>query len=354
MSTNRKHREEPAFLRQYTRDVLQRSIVIEDKSVAIHYNRDEGLRRITENLNKYIQSLNFMIERNIPYLSLTASQSFENAVRMIIRENAQDEDGVLIELEDLRFLDITHLIDLFICEGGFFLDYPIDSRFNVEVILNSMFTRMMIIDIFLDIAFFNSYSFLKNANNKKKREFSKKKYAYFKQHNLSSCFGSVTDSLNYYSFAFSCHKNVEKGDLIADIDNTEDFDLDLDLLKYVDIWNGFMATFFPKYIHHEKSIKEQINLHTDAKQISPNYYQELFNYPPGIYIIIRLNSISGSERQKRRLSSIFRGSKLTVGLMKVVTVDEFEQISDLVEMQVISAFKIVVTEENRLIKPLDF
>ena len=58
------------------------------------------------------------------------------------------------------------------------MDEPVNPKFNVEVILNSKYTRMIIIDIFLDIAFFNSYSFLKNASLKEKQEFSKKKYEF--------------------------------------------------------------------------------------------------------------------------------------------------------------------------------
>ena len=153
--------------------------MIENKSVAEYYRYDQGLKEITEIINQFIQTLNYEIPRNIPYISLSASKDFHDAARIVIRDNPDIyDDGVFIQIEDQSFLDITHLIDLFIVDGGFYLDEPVNPKFNVEVILNSKYTRMIIIDIFLDIAFFNSYSFLKNASLKEKQEFSKKKYEF--------------------------------------------------------------------------------------------------------------------------------------------------------------------------------
>lgn len=348
MSTNRRNRLEPAFLRPTTTDVLQRSIVIEASSVAEHYAKDEGLRHITEVINYYIQQLNYHIPRNIPYISLTASREIGNAPRILIRESPEEDlHRILVEIEKLQLIDISHLIDLFISEGDFKLEEPFNSRFNVEVLYNSMFTRLLIIDIFLDVAFCNSYSFLRNASLEEKREISRKKYEFYKKNNYPTCFEEISDSLKYYSFAFSCHKNVENGDLH---EVSDDFDIDIDLDSYVQIWDQFVAEYYPNKAHHEKSIQEQFFYHVDIKQISSKDIDLFVNKKPGNHFLLKLIHIGKKEKTIKRLSSIFPGSTLTIGTLKTVELEELEDYTDLIRNHNISVFKVVVTEENKIVK----
>lgn len=329
MSENRKNRKEPAFLRNFTTDVLQRQIVLEKNYAETHKDVD-GLRILTEELNYIIQKLNMIVHRNIPYISLTTSKELENVARVFIRATADfDEAGLLLVIEDKTdFLKITHLIDLFVCEGALELDQPINDHFNVEIIFNSAYTRMVIIDIFLDVAFFNSYSFLRDASVDEKKQFSKKKYEFYKNKKLDSYFDEENDPLDYFSFAFSCHSNVEEGDFSFDFN------------KYIEIWNEFISEYYPTEVHVEKSIDEQIKLRVDD-HISPYYYQEFDNLDPGIYYILRLNRSDIPPKFIKRVSSIFGGAKLNVGMLKIIKNDELEQYNELLQELYIAAFKII-------------
>lgn len=348
MSSNRKNRRECAFLRPFTEDILQRAIIIENPSVAKYYKQDPGLRSITELLNSYIQELNLRVDRNIPYMSLTASTECQRISRIYLRDSTQSEgddldedENVFLEIGEQDFLEITHLIDLFVLDGDSAIDEPINSNFNVELIFNHMFTRMMIIDIFLDVSFFNSYSFLRNATYEEKRRFSSRKFEFFKSKRLTSCFWEVNENLDYYSFAFSCHKNVENGTIKSGnySDFSIEFDLDLDLKKYIEIWDEFIQTYYPDKTHHEKTIQQQIEMHVDNKQMPDLFFQEFDQLPSGIYYILRLNRIIPYYRNQ--LASIFLGSTLSIGLLKIVELKEINNYFDLFNDKIISGFKIV-------------
>ena len=174
MSNNRKNRKEPAYLRNFTKDILQRKIWLEENYAREHGNTIDGLRILTETLNKYIQDLNLEICRKIPYISLEPITEVDDTVRMFIRQQAQfDEPGFMLQIGD-RYIGLTHFIDLFVSEGVFELDHASNNVFDAEIIFNSEYTRMVIIDIFLDVAMFNSYSFLRDERTEEKQTFSKK------------------------------------------------------------------------------------------------------------------------------------------------------------------------------------
>lgn len=328
MSNNRKNRKEPAYLRNFTTDVIYRKIWLEDSYAKEHGNTIEGLRALTETLNKYIQDLNLDICRNIPYVSLEPITEVDDSVRMFIRQQAQfDEPGFLMQIGD-RYIGLTHFIDLFVSEGIFELDQPSINVFDAEIIFNSEYTRMIIIDIFLDVAMFNSYSFLRNEATEEKQNFSKKKYEYFKNHNLATCFDEISEDLDYYSFAFSCHN--QSGEKIFSID----------LEKYKDIWEDFIREYYPKSVHEEREINQQLKMRID-NHIPIDYQHEFDDKDPDIYFVLRLNRRDLSPDIYNQILPIFGGKEVSFSDLKIVTKTELGKYEELLKELYISAFKIV-------------
>lgn len=328
MSTNRKNRKEPAYLRNFTTDILYRKIWLEDSYAKEHGNTIEGLRALTETLNKYIQDLNLDICRNIPYVSLEPITEVDDSVRMFIRQQAQfDEPGFLMQIGD-RYIGLTHFIDLFVSEGIFELDQPSINVFDAEIVFNSEYTRMIIIDIFLDVAMFNSYSFLRNEVTEEKQTFSKKKYEYFKSHKLTTCFEEVGEDLDYYSFAFSCHDQSGKNFF------------SIDLEKYKNIWENFIQEYYPNSVHEEREIDQQLTMRVD-NHIPIDYQHEFNGKNPDIYFVLRPNRKDLPTDINNQILSIFGGKEVSFSDLKIVTKTELGKYEELLKELYISAFKIV-------------
>ena len=306
MSNNRKNRKEPAYLRNFTTDVIYRKIWLEDSYAKEHGNTIEGLRALTETLNKYIQDLNLDIFRNIPYVSLEPITEVDDTVRMFIRQQAQfDEPRFLMQIGD-RYIGLTHFIDLFVSEGVFELDHASSKVFNAEIIFNSEYTRMVIIDIFLDVAMFNSYSFLRDEETEEKQAFSKKKYEYFKNHNLNTCFDEVAEDLDYYSFAFSCH------------DQSDENIFSIDLEKYKIIWENFIQEYYPNSVHEEREIDQQLTMRID-NHLPIDYQNEFNGKNPDIYFVLRPNRKDLPTEIYYQILSIFGGKEVSFSDLKIVT-----------------------------------
>ena len=335
MSNNRKNRKEPAYLRNFTKDILRRKIWLEASYAKEHCNTIDGLRVLTETLNKYIQDLNFEICRNIPYISLEPITGADDGVRMFIREQAQfDEPSFMMQIED-RYIGLTHFIDLFVSEGVFELDHPSNDVFDVEVIFNSEYTRMVIIDIFLDVAMFNSYSFLRDEETEDKQAFSKKKYEYYKSRQLTTCFDEVGDNLDYYSFAFSCH------------DRFDEKIFSINLEKYKNIWDDFIHEYYPFAIHEEKQIEQQLKMRVD-NHLPSDYQHEFDDKEPGIYFVLRLNRADLPPHIYKQILPALGGSEVGFSNLKIVTQNELSKYEELLKELYISAFKVVKQVKNDL------
>ncbi|MBP1562123.1 MAG: hypothetical protein J6C38_00185 [Oscillospiraceae bacterium] len=335
MSKNRKNRKEPAYLRNFTRDVLQRKIWLEESYAKEHSNTIDGLKVLTETLNKYIQDLNLEICRNIPYISLKPTTGADDAVRMFIRQQAQfDEPSFMLQIGE-HYIGLTHFIDLFVSEGVFELDHPSNEVFDAEIIFNSDYTRMVIIDIFLDVAMFNSYSFLRDADTEEKQAFSKKKYEYFRSHHLSTCFDEVGENLDYYSFAFSCH------------DISEETTFSINLEKYRNIWEDFIHEYYPNSVHKERPIEQQLKMRVD-KHLPSDYHNEFDDKEPGIYFVLRLNRADLSPDIHGQLLPILGGKDVGFSNLKIVTKTELSKYGKLLRELYISAFKVVKQEKDSI------
>lgn len=335
----RKNKEGKAFLRNFTEDYINR-IILADKdlinkpSLIDDATMRDKLSKITEDVNFYIQKLNMKVDRNIPYISLRFSIEFSEDTRIFMRNKAGNFD-IKLQIDESMdtFLNISHMLDLYIVAGGKEMYVSEMDDINGMIAADPNYKGIAIIDIFLDIALFNSYSFLKRLSKPEKKKFSKLKADYYRKNGLDSFFINEENvDLDYYSFAFACHT--------IDKDGNEIFDFD----KYISIWNDFLNQYYPNRIHEEYSIEQQIEMRVD-NHIPKNYYKKFDSLPAGIYFILRINKKDIPIKRKESVNNIFKTKNSKVGDLVIVNQTEainyFDVYSELFTELYIAPFKIV-------------
>lgn len=336
---NRKNKQGKAFLRNFTEDYINR-IILADKdlinkpSLIDDATMRDKLSKITEDVNFYIQKLNMKVERNIPYISLRFSIEFSEDTRIYMRNKAGNFD-IKLQIDESMdtFLNISHMLDLYIVAGGKEMYVSDMKDINGMIAADPNYKGIAIIDIFLDIAMFNSYSFLKRLSKPEKKKFSKLKADYYRKSGLDSFFINEENvDLDYYSFAFACHTIDNNGNEIFDFD------------KYISIWNDFLKQYYPNRIHEEYSIEQQIEMRVD-NHIPKNYYKKFNDLPAGIYFILRINKKDIPIKRKESVNNIFKTKNNKVGDLVIVNQTEaikyFDVYSELFTELYIAPFKIV-------------
>ena len=328
-----------SYLSESTEDTLRRLILWNSNCGLGDF--PQKLTIISQKLNSVIQALNLKVERNIPYMTINCIGCVDKLTRIFIRDSANFEmkemmlqiDGNLTNFADLSF--VSHLLDLYECGGERLMDES-DNSMNGQIVFDYNFREMAIIDIFLDVAFFNSYSFLKQLSPNEKRAFSMKKYEYFKNRKLESFFEDVSNNkLNYYSFAFSCHSNDAK--VISTMENKYEIDID----KYIDIWKEFINEYYPNNYHIEKSVKDQLDLRIN-NHISPEFYKNFEGYKAGVYFLLRTERKNIPQIYEKEICTLFGITECTVGQLTIIKMSDFYKYEHLFKNAGVSAFKVVV------------
>lgn len=333
MSTNDKNKIRNAFLMNFTNEILYRILVAADT----FDKKQDIIKRIgelNEDINFKIQNLNLLIkERNIPYIKVKpvfSKQEFEDLerdTRIIINTYPVDEilNGNIIKRLQVKREEISHIVDVLIAPG--------QNRFCVsslscdaKLVLDYPYFNNAIEDILLDICMFNSYSFLCDMDIQKKKDFSKKKLQYCKCQ--ENCFNDVEmGNQEYFSLAFAAR----------------DKEGELSLEQYILVWDKFIKDTFPKRKHIEKSIKEQLERHKDIKELPKNCNNKISQNSPGTYLLLRTNK-DVTEKIHPQLYALFgiNKRKYRKGLLKLVPIEEYQNIIPLLENLDVSAFKVIV------------
>ena len=289
-----------------------------------------------------IQELNLRVNRNIPFIRLDCVEYVTEHTRIIIRDSEEfDDENILLSIDDKmsNFTNITHNIDCFQAAGRAILEKTsiIVKNIDMTILFDYMIRNLTIIDILLDIAFFNSYSFLKNLKLSDKKLFSKRKYDFFRSQGLPTVFEETTaNDLDYYSFAFSCHK--------PNISDDKHYEYEICINKYIEIWDRFLDMYYPGQTHREDSVQDQI-LNRRNKHISDTFYKKFNNRKPGVYYIIRKEKKSTPDKYKPIICSLFGfkdSEKRSVGRPRIIEAKDFDNYSDLFLYANVSAFKIVI------------
>lgn len=296
------------------------------------------LSKATAKLNHAIAQLNLLIERNIPYMSISHLPYVNELTRMAVRRLPDiNWNALLFQIDSsiASLANISHILDLFQCGGRLDMNHSAQGM-NAQIAFDDDLIELVIIDIFLDVAMFNSYSFLQNLSLEKRQQFSRDKYKFFVERGLDCLFTDESDgTLDYYSFAFSCHSNRDE------IANAPNYRYELDLEKYIGIWDAFLAEYFPDQTHKNLCINDQLamRINNHLPLDTPNLFNEK---PSGIYFLLRTERKNIPKKYESRVCALFGIPQCTVGQLHVIPIKDFVKYQDLYQYADISAFKVIV------------
>ena len=326
------------FLNKFSEDTIKRCILWDQKKCGLGQQFFESISTIQKMLNLVIQELNLQTKRNIPYMIIDCLEYVTERTRICVREKSEfDNENIILGVDGQldNFANITHIIDCFQAAGRAIMKKTTNLKnIDVTIYFDNYIRELTIIDIILDIAFFNSYSFLRELSIDEKREFSKHKFEYFLSENMQTVFEETRDNdLGYYSFAFSCHK--------TDILDVSNYEYEIDIVKYIKIWESFIDKYYKGKKHKEVSVEEQIKRRKN-KHMPDDYYHEFDDAAPGVYYILRTEEKNIPEKYVKQVLSLFGKSEMTVGYLTYIKSDEFGKYTELYKYAGVSAFKIVV------------
>lgn len=328
MSTNSKNTIRPEFLKNFTKKVKTRYILLEKGKPIKSINIGKAIPKINSLCNQIIQTLNLKInDRHIPYINLQVcySKIRNKRVRIFLHNDATSflfEQEIKQQIENGE-KEISHILDILIAESYNKITIS-NLSCDAEIVIDPSCLVIAVVDILLDIVMFNSYSFLKGMNVSDKKIFSNQKFEFYNLQHLESFYRCSNEKLLYYSLAFSARKS------------NGNFNID----KYIELWNDFVHTYYSNYVHTEKTIKEQLLQHVDKEELPQNLQYKFNDKPKGAYLVLRTNR-DRTEDIHPLLCSLFGIRKYRKGRIKIVPIADFEDYVPLLEHLDVSAFKIV-------------
>lgn len=313
-------------------------IIIDDKMS--EDDKDLLIKQINDSLFYIIRDINATIgTRIIPYIQVRKGRESDKKVRMLIGHN--DNDFYRNDDEESCY-DIDKESHVIILEsfGSQRIVAVSDGMIkgSAKIYVDEKDRAAAAVDIFLDIAMFNSYSFLNAFNISRRQDFSKEKYKYYINHlSKKKSYYRVDDTrgiLSYYSFAFNARSDRNK----------------IDILEYIDIWDQFMSDSYKNEINIIPSPSEQLKGHKDYEMIPKKYKTNRFwiQKGKGSYLLLKVNKkVSKNNRSYRfkQLSYYYYNSK-TIGCNRVAVVPLSEYFNPMlhrfIEEKVITVYKIIV------------
>ena len=340
MSKNRKNIPGKTFMYNFTTDIINRMILANKSDVYTESLSDnmtlvDKLKLVKNEVNYNIQLLNLIVPRNIPYLSIAFCYEPCDNMRLCFRQPLESSGDLLLQIDDrlTNYINITHLLDYYAVSGIKEIKNSNNKNIDMKINADMDLSCVVINDIFIDIAYFNSFSFLRQMTTAAKKKFSKKKAEYFKKNNLTSFFDKTDENdLEYYSFAFSCHTRHGKS-------------IGFDINKYIRIWDDFIQQYFPNEIHVERSVQEQIEMRVD-EHIPKDYYKKFIGKEKGNHFLLRINKTGIPEKYVKYVCNLFGIPAISDGQLCILSYEELNNSlknhKDLYENLYISVFKVVV------------
>ena len=335
MSTNDKNIVRSAFLMNFTKNLLSRFIVASDTFDKKDYiNRKIGV--INSQVNYTIHRLNLLVHnRNLPFIKVKAlfsksdTAQLEKDTRIVIDqypENDEYDDYIKNVLQISRD-EISHVIDVLLAYGQNMFTVSSLSC-DARLVLDDSFFETAIEDILLDISVFNSYSFLRDISVSDRINFSQKKVEFCQD-----------QEIKFY--------NVESGDKryfsLAFVARDENGEIDLD--KYVQLWDDFISKYYGNCVHKELSVKEQLLYHRDYEELPKTCKTTIMKKGNGTYLLLRTNKDKTESLHPQLYSYFGIGKKKSYrkGLILVVPISEYDNVYPLLEHLDVSAFKVIVS-----------
>lgn len=338
MSEKLRNEQRNGFMRNFSKFIIERYIIVDDENLDDN-EKDLFVSEINEALWTAIQETN-MYARNriLPFVVVRRVVEVKDELRIIINDidsehsfgSYQNEEHAKINIEQL-----SHLINFKTISPRRQIqvsDHLIPG--NAKMIVSRSNQVAAAVDIFLDIAMFNSIGFLKNLDIERKREFSKIKYKFAKEQNLSSYYKCCENTPpSYWSFAFSARTDSKN----------------IDYFKYVSLWDVFLKTKYPKKAYDKVALippYKQMDFHRDKDNFEKIYFTEEYwkQFEHDDYLIIRINREPNDNERKLLITNLFGIPKFHIGAVKVIHTKDYFMPFIYKQMQelYISAFKIVV------------
>lgn len=329
------------LMRQYSNNIIERYILIDDQHMTDN-EKDVFVSKINQELWLAIQETNAFVKgRVLPFVIVRRVIKDDSKIRVIINDLSIDDFQPVsnyAETKEINIEDVSHIITFKSITPQNIIRVSDDLKPGTAEVWTDRNNQIAAaVDIFLDIAMFNSFSYFRDKldlNNKK--EFNQLKYEYFKKSNYESYYFIEEKSPpSYISFSFAFRTSVNE----------------LDYYAYYLCWEDFVNSSFinSAYPNMECIIDRpeiQMKKHKNPDQLPKECFTSKYwtEYENGDYLFLRITGSPNNESRKNRLKSYFGITTFHIGPTKVVPNDEYFKpfiIQDINEGN-ISAFKVVV------------
>lgn len=323
-----------ATMRNFSNYTLERYILIDDAS-STEEEKDKFVREINERLWLAIQETNAIVKgRILPFVVVRRVVKDNTKLRIII--NDFDSEKEINEYEEIREIDIsnlTHLINFKTLSPQRRVMVSDDIiPGNAKMIVDKKDQISAAIDIFLDIAMFNSFSYLKAMDTKSKQLFSEMKLDFYEMIKSSdyNIYYLIDEKKppTYFSFAFAARTESKK----------------LDFNKYVSIWNKFIRERYANCKNVNMPPEKQLQLHKDKDNLDNKYFSsDFWKKYSGDYLLLRLNREPNTSERANEMIEFFGIDEMHIGATKLVSLSEYFEtyLKKQIDELYISAFKVV-------------
>lgn len=122
------------------------------------------------------------------------------------------------------------------------------------------------------------------------------------------------------------------------------YEYEIDIDRYILIWDKFMKKYYYDKKHQEISVQEQI-MRRQNNHMPYDYYLKFDSLQPGVYYILRTEKHDVPQPYIKYVMSLFgikKKSDMSVGYLRIIKAKDFGKYVELYKNAGVSAFKIVV------------
>lgn len=329
------------LMRKYSTYTIERYIIIEDNRLN-EQEKDLFVKKINKALSLAIQETNAYVKgRTLPYVVVRRVVKDNSKIRVIISDDNVDDHKPISEqakTEDLDIENVSHIISFKRLEPRNIIRVGDELRPGTAEVWTNLTNQIAAaVDIFLDIAMFNSISYFRDKLTiAEKQDFNLIKLKFFRENDFNSYF--IIDEAappSYISFSFAFRKSPKK----------------IDYYGYVNCWEDFLESKYitekyPNLTIENSNPEEQMKFHKSPIQIPDKYYTREYweEYPKGEYLFLRIHSLPNTHERENIIRHYFGVPQCSVGPTKVVPIGEYFKPHVRLDIDEgnISAFKIVI------------
>lgn len=324
----------PAFTRNFSKYTIDRYVII-DNDLMDDAAKDTFIKEVNERLWYAIQETNMLLDdRLLPFVVVRRMDFVDNRLRIVV--NDYDSQRNLInytEAEALNLDDVSHIINFKPLSPQ--RRIIISDRFipgNAKMLIDEHEQVSAAVDIFLDIAMFNSISFLEKLSIEEKRKFNETKFSFYEKRKLKTFYTvDKQHPPHYFSFAFYAREDATH----------------IDFYRYVWIWREFISQYF-KNERIENALPEDAlqDYYVDKGNLDKCYFDRKFweSQDKGAKLLLRINRGPHTNERREIISDYFGIETFSVGAVKLVPLNEYYMpfVNTQMRELYISAFKIIV------------